>query len=71
MKHVGYYSEFWGDCIPLSRVQNIDPKLGGVGGQDHKQMRVNYGSLETDMSYEDFAKEWQPVYLKDEETPGE
>lgn len=28
-------------------------------------MRVTYHGMESDMSYEWFNKEWQPVYLKD------
>ena len=64
-KHVGYYSEFWGDLIPLNQVKNIDPAKGGVGDQHYKQMRVTYHGMESDMSYEWFNKEWQPVYLKD------
>jgi hypothetical protein len=65
-KHVGYYSEFWGDCIPLCDVKNIDPALGGVGDQLHKQMRVRYPSYtERDMSYTEFNRDWKPVYLGD------
>lgn len=68
---VGYYSEFWDDCIAQSRIEIIDPALGGVGGQAHKQVRVHYPDFcEKDMSYEDFDKEWQPVYLKDNSDDG-
>ena len=57
----GYYSPVYG-LLSNSQVENIDPALGGVGGQGHRQVRFTVGGLECDVSYEQFAKDFAPVF---------